>query len=147
MNYAGFWRRFAAYVIDAIILSIPSLVAGGALSMSGALGAGVILGLIYYPVFESSSLSATPGKALLGLAVVTEAGDRITFKSAALRYFCRYLSAAILYIGYFMQAFTGKRQTLHDMISETIVINRASDADVNYFTVWKDQFKEVINKL
>ena len=146
MNYAGFWRRFAAYMIDSIILSIPSLAAGSAVSMYGVVGAGVILGLLYYPIFESSSLSATPGKALMGLAVVTEAGERITFKTAALRYFCRYLSVCILYIGYIMQAFTGKRQTLHDMLSETIVMNRAS-ADVNYFSVWKEQLKEVVNKL
>lgn len=147
MNYAGFWRRFMAYFIDGIILTIPGFVIGGAVNNFGVgIGMHLILGFLYYPVFESSTMSATPGKALLGLAVQSEAGERISFKSAVIRYFCRYLSMLFFYIGYLMQVFTTKRQTLHDMISETIVVNKQSE-DLNYFTVWKDQFKEVVNKL
>ena len=82
----------------------------------------------------------------MNIAVVSEAGETLTFKAAAVRHFCRYISVITLYIGYIMQLFTKKRQTLHDMISESIVIERQS-ADLNYFTVWKDQFKNVINKL
>lgn len=147
MNYSGFWRRFLAYFIDGIILTIPGLMVGGAVSHFGVgLGMNLILGFLYYPFFECSIMCATPGKALLGMAVLSESGERISFKAAVIRYFSRYLSVLICYIGYIMQAFTAKRQTLHDMISETVVIDKESP-DFNYFTVWKDQFKEVINKL
>ncbi len=146
MKYTGFWRRFASYFIDGIILTIPGLLLGGAVHFGVGLGLNVILGFLYYPFFESSIMSATPGKALLGMAVVTEAGEKISFKTAVIRYFSRYLSMIICYIGYIMQVFTAKRQTLHDMISETVVIDRES-ADLNYFSVWKDQFKEIVNKL
>lgn len=147
MHYSGFWKRFFAYLIDAIILAIPGLMIGGAVNHFGiSLVMNLILGFLYYPIFECSILSATPGKALLGMVVLTEAGERITFKAALIRYFTRYLSALVCYVGYIMQVFTSKRQTLHDMMSETVVIERES-ADLNYFTVWKDQFKEVLNKL
>ena len=147
MNYAGFWRRASALCIDGLILGIPGLILGSASHQFwGAMGLNLFLGLLYYPFFESSELSATPGKALLGLAVLTENEQRITFKAAILRYFCRYLSMLLLYIGFIMQLFTARRQTLHDMISETIVVKKPSP-DLNYFTVWNRQFKDVFNRL
>jgi len=147
MKYTGFWRRFFAYFIDGLILSIPGLLLGGGFGQMGVgYGVHLILGFLYYPFFESSVMSATPGKALLGMLVLSETGDRITFKTAVIRYFSRYLSMILMLVGYFMQIFTSKRQTLHDMISETVVIDKDS-ADLNYFTVWKNQLKEVIDKL
>lgn len=147
MNYSGFLRRFLASIIDSFILFIPSLFLGGSTqSFLGGLGVGLVLGFIYYAIFESSVLSATPGKALLGMSVLSEAGERLTIKAASIRYFCRYISLAICYIGYIMQLFTSKRQTLHDLLSEAVVIDRDAP-DLNYFAVWKEQFKEVVNKL
>lgn len=147
MNYTGFLRRFGAYVIDALILWIPSLFVGGGIqSIPSALGLGLVFGLLYYPVFESSAMCSTPGKALMNIVVLSESGDRLTFKAAVVRYLCRYISSAIACIGYLMQLFTSKRQTLHDMLSEAVVVDREIP-DVNYFTVWKDQFKAVVGKL
>lgn len=147
MNYAGFWRRLAASLIDGLILSIPGFLLGGAIKvLAVGIGINFILSLFYFPFFESSTLQATPGKALMSLAVVSEQGQRLTFKSALIRFLGRYLSMVLLYIGYLMQIFTEKRQTLHDMLSESVVLNQASP-DVNYFTVWKQQFKDVVNRL
>ena len=147
MNYAGFFRRFAASLIDGLILILPILIIGGSLqnAMTG-FGVGFILAFLYKPIFESSILSATPGKALMGVVVVSESGDRLTFKQAAIRFFSSYISMIIGYVGYLMQPFTSKRQTLHDMISESVVLRKES-ADLNYFIVWRNQLKEVFNKL
>lgn len=147
MNYSGFGRRLGAALIDGIIMILPSLAFGGSMSsISGSIGLNLILGLVYYPVFESSALCGTPGKALLKMVVVSESGDRLTFKGATVRFFCRYISVATCYIGYFMQLFTQKRQTLHDMLSESVVIDREMP-DMNFFAAWKDQFKSVVNSL
>ncbi|AGH95270.1 RDD family protein [Pseudobdellovibrio exovorus] len=147
MNYTGFWRRFVAYMIDAVILAIPGLLAGGAIRHFGiSISMNVILGILYYPVFESSIMSATPGKALMGIVVLSEQGERLSFKAALIRHLLRFLSALVCYIGYIMQVFTKKRQALHDMLSESIVIDRES-ADLNYFVVWKDHFKEVLKNI
>lgn len=148
MNYAGFWRRFAAFVIDWLIMLIPGFflkfVFLGA-PISFALS--VILGFLYKPFFESSILSATPGKALMDICVQTEAGNQLSFKQACIRFFSSYLSGFIFFIGFLMQPFTAKRQTLHDMIAETVVVKKESTQDLNYFTVWKDQLKMVVNSL
>ncbi len=148
MNYAGFWRRFAAVVIDGIILWIPSLVLGVVVSGQGiALGGGIILGFLYRPFFDSSALKGTPGKALMNIEIRSEAGNTLTFKQAVIRFFSSYLSGLILCIGYLMQPFTAKRQALHDMIAETVVLKRETTEDINYFKVWKDQFKLVMDRL
>lgn len=148
MNYAGFWRRFAASAIDGFIMMIPSLFLTAVLRNSfTSIGVGVLLGFLYRPFFESSALAGTPGKALMNISVVSENGDRITFKQACIRFFGQYLSMLILYIGYLMQPFTARRQTLHDMIAETVVIKNSDVVDMNYFTAWKDQFKAVLNRL
>lgn len=138
MNYAGFWTRFLALLIDAVILIIPTYFLNSIIPFAGA----VLMNLLYKPVFESSSLQATPGKALMGIAVVSETGATLTFKQAFIRYLLSYVSGAILGIGYFMNLFTAKRQTLHDMISEAVVIHKEVK-DGNYFTIWLNQIKKI----
>ncbi|MBY0555036.1 RDD family protein [bacterium] len=146
-QYSGFWRRLGASIIDSIIISLPGMLVGGSISsFTVSIGMPAVIGFLYYPFFDSSALKSTPGKALLNMIVVTEKGERLSFKAAALRYFASFLSALICYIGYFMQPFTKKRQTLHDIIAEVVVID-TEVPDLNYFTVWKDQFKSVFNKL
>ncbi len=147
MTYAGFFRRYAASIIDAFILIIPSLFIGGSVALIPlSLGVGLVFGLFYKPVFESSVMNATPGKALMGIVVLGEDGQTLTYKKAAIRYFCSYLSFAFMGIGYLMQPFTSKRQTLHDMLSEAVVI-RKETPDFNYFVVWRDQLKTLFAQL
>ena len=147
MNYTGFWRRFVALAIDSLILAIPALVFTGlSRNFATSMIAGAVLGFFYYPIFESSIMSATPGKALMGMTVVGVAGERISYKTGLIRFFSRYLSLVLFYMGYLMQPFTEKKQTLHDMIAGTVVVDFKSE-DLNYFTAWNDQFKVIFNKL
>ena len=89
-NYAGFWLRFAAAVIDGILMTLITLVPAIALGylvgigMAGtssvyeidatakALGnlLGFVVGWLYYTLLESSKYQATFGKKMLGLRVV-----------------------------------------------------------------------------
>ncbi len=147
MNYAGFWRRFAASFIDGIILWIPGAFLGYLVPGPGAYGAGFLLGFLYRPFFESSILCGTPGKALMGIVVLSEAGNQLTFKQACIRFFAAYISMLIACIGYLMQPFTARRQTLHDMIAEAVVVRKEDIPDLNYFTVWKDQVKTIVERL
>jgi len=138
MIYAGFWKRFLAVSIDACILIIPSLLIAWAVPFVGAL----VLSFLYYPVFNSSFLMATPGKAMMGLAVTDENGNRLSFKSALIRIACSFFSAAFAGIGYFISLFTAKRQTFHDMVSGSVVILK-TPTDVNYFQVWFAEIKKI----
>ena len=141
-NYAGFWRRFAASAIDAIIVCIPAIALNYLVPFVG----GFIVSLFYKPIFESSAMMATPGKSIMGLTVVSEKGERLTLQQAYIRFFCSFLSAFVLMIGYLMSLFTVKRQTLHDVIAESIVINQRPP-DLNYFDAWSTQMKNLINRI
>ncbi len=140
MIYGGFWVRFVAYLIDAIIIGIAStiirlavsLVLGTGLSILTGGGSIVILvistlisfvaGWLYNAVMESSDKQATIGKQAMGLIVMDTNGYRISFGRATGRYFAKILSGVILYIGFVMIAFTDRKQGLHDMIADTLVV-------------------------
>jgi len=139
--YAGFWLRFAAYIIDAIVmyavLFVIALVfgLGGALeafdksSQLSALMVTVVVGfyiviLLYFPIMESSKLQATLGKKAVGIKVTDLDGNRIGFGRALGRFFGKILSGVILYIGFIMAGFTEKKQGLHDMIAGTLVVKQ-----------------------
>lgn len=143
IRYGGFWIRFIAFVIDAILVAIViwpfSLmirviigVTGTAVSMPG-IGIHVVNGIvsiaislcanwIYEAAMESSSRQATVGKMALGLKVTDLKGRRVSFARATGRHFAKFISGMILLIGYIMAGFTERKQALHDMIAGTLVI-------------------------
>ena len=123
-NYAGFWIRFVAFILDAILLgAIGSIVAGGPRNqMAGVVSLAV--GWLYYAFMESSSYQATLGKLALSLKVTDLNGKKIGFGKATGRYFAKFLSAVILLIGFIMVAFSEKKQGLHDRIAGTLVVRR-----------------------
>jgi Tfp pilus assembly protein PilE len=76
----------------------------------------------YFILMESGERGATFGKRVLKLRVVDTGGNRIGKGRAAGRWVAHALSYITLYIGYFIQPFTGKKQALHDMVSGTVVV-------------------------
>lgn len=139
-SYAGFWIRFLAYLIDSFLLSLVFFPLGIGL-VFGAVYAGVdpnspeitvgnlllnvvsiFAGWLYFSLTESSSWQATIGKKLLKLKVTDMYGQRLTFGRASGRYFGKIISSLICSIGFIMAAFTEKKQALHDMMANTLVV-------------------------
>lgn len=141
--YGGFWRRFVARVIDVLLLLIPTIV----LSMIIPVAAGVILGLLYWPVFDASRIQGTPGKFFMGLVVTDEQGGRIDFKRSITRYLLSWVSGLMLCVGYLFNLFTPRRQTFHDMFAGTLVLVREQKEDVDWWSVWSTEFKTVVEGL
>lgn len=83
----------------------------------------LIIYFIYYVFFNSSKIQATPGKMILGLCVTDINGARISFLRSLGRAAASIISFAILYIGYLFPLFTEKKQTLHDIIASTVVVD------------------------
>ena len=71
---------------------------------------------------ESGPNQATLGKKALGLKVTSLTGDRISFGQATGRFFGKYVSAIILFIGYLMMIWDDRKQTLHDKMAGTLVV-------------------------
>jgi uncharacterized RDD family membrane protein YckC len=132
--YAGFWRRLAAYLIDGVLLSVvQGVLATGVLFMTNR-DLHVMANLVpvsgamswaYFALFESSPMRATVGKYALGLYVTDTRGDPITFRRAAFRYWLKILSSLTLMVGWFMAAFTPRKQALHDLLAGTLVLRNA----------------------
>ena len=124
MDNAGFWKRAVAIVIDSFfiggMLSDPETLTK--VSNFGLL-INVVLVWLYFAIQESGEGQATPGKRLMGIYVTDKEGRRISFAQATIRYFSKYLSS-ILMIGFIMAAFTKNKQGLHDLIADTLVLNR-----------------------
>ena len=132
MEYAGFWRRVAAALIDGLLVGVVSWIVTVMFSAisDGAELVGQLLVLVaayaYYAGMESSSYQATVGKMALGIQVTGLNGNRISFGRALGRNLAEILSALILLIGYIMVPFTEKKQGLHDLIAGTLVVKKGS---------------------
>ena len=127
-QYGGFWVRFLAFLADsAIVFFISSaLFVGAAMVLAPndltlAAIAIWVLGVLYWPVLHASRLSATFGKAILGLRVSRFDGRRISFLRALWREIAKIFSGAVFMLGYVIAAVTPRKQALHDLMAATYV--------------------------
>jgi len=149
VEYAGFWIRFVAYLIDTFVaLAVigPIFVmffapAEGFSSLAGdtdamllyytsLVGLGLannIMHVLYFSLMESSKYQATLGKMAVGIVVVGEDGNKISFGRAIGRYFSKIISGIILMIGYIMAGLDSRKQALHDKIASTFVVYKNED--------------------
>lgn len=138
-RYAGFWLRMVAGAFDAgIVLFAMWLVAWvfnvdyaalepteAELNSIAMIEAGsVFAGWIYFASMESTAPQATVGKLFLGIYVTDLAGERLSFGHASLRYWAKVISTVILFVGFFMAAFTRHKQALHDIVASSLVLKR-----------------------
>ena len=77
--------------------------------------------VLYYVIFEWSSLNATPGKWVLGLDVARKDGEKISFSRALARALSKIISTIPFSVGFILCAFHPQKKSLHDIISGTIV--------------------------
>jgi uncharacterized RDD family membrane protein YckC len=130
-EYAGLGLRILAYIIDIFIMIVPSL-----LSMFIFIGPdflhpqhslkrlllSITLWGLYYGTTESSDKQGTVGKRIVGIKVIDENGNKLTFKRAVFRYLALYLSVIPLGLGIWTIAKDEKKQGWHDMLTDCYVI-------------------------
>lgn len=141
-EYAGFWIRALAMLIDNGILAVVQSAlalplnigsaASGFLEESVGTAVAVVTSLIsmsvqiavhmLYHGFFLSRYAATPGKMVLGLKVLRSDGSRLTFWRGVCRWLASGLSGLILCIGYLMVLFDDEKRALHDHICDTRVV-------------------------
>ncbi len=152
--HAGLWKRFAASIIDGFvtgaasyIVLIPLMLIFG-LGMGGladnenpfAGGAGALFSLLTYPIsfgipaiyfgwMHSSASQASLGKMAVGIKVVRSNGEAISFWRGFLRYLAYMLFTLVTcglgaLISGLMVAFTERKQAPHDMICDTLVVDK-----------------------
>lgn len=143
LRYASYWRRAAAFLIDAALIfvmmgplsalavSLSNLVPQGARGpeqwlagllitltiLTGVMAGGMIV--LYFPILEGR-FGQTVGKAALRLRVVREDGLPIGYKEAILRRLSFYFEFFALDAVF--PLFNKKRQRAMDIVAHTVVI-------------------------
>lgn len=135
--YASFIRRLAAAVVDSLILNAATLAlllsvgtpfdsakltikTGSPPSITLSLS--VLLSAVYVIGFWVKRDGQTPGKRLMHIKVITETGKPIDWFTGFVRYIGYYVSGAALGIGYLWMLFDSNKQTWHDKIAKTAVV-------------------------
>lgn len=135
-QYAGFWVRLLATLIDTALLSLiisPLMYAvygGDYFSFDSALSPFLptriliewilpFIGSVVLIVYKS----ATPGKMVLKLRIVDdETGGKLSFKQSTIRYLGYIPSSVFFFLGFIWVAFDPKKQAWQDKIASTVVI-------------------------
>ena len=152
-DYAGFWLRLWAGAIDATFEALTALLLtvvvgyivkvltsrSGMSPITGSYLTGIafiavltIGGWLYSAFSESSKWRATIGKRIIGLEVVNASGGKLTFGQASIRHFMKFLSLFTVAVGFMMAGWTKRRQALHDMPADTVVI-RVAEPSLSLF--------------
>ena len=130
-EYAGFWIRFAASIIDNIIIFVAlipiAMLLGWESTYSSGLSSGIewlwqILFAVFF-VFCWVKFAGTPGKRLLRLKVLDErTGENITVGQGIIRYIGYFPAILVLFIALIWVAFHPKQQGWHDKMAKTVVV-------------------------
>jgi uncharacterized RDD family membrane protein YckC len=146
VRYGGFWIRFAARLIDGIVLWLVNTLISAPLMIPflGSVTPGspgpdpenltvffAIYGLMMvfqiavsaaYEVLFLGRFGATPGKLACRLKVMTAEHRPISYGRAFGRFFGHWLSGLTMGIGYIIAAFDDQKRSLHDRICDTRVV-------------------------
>jgi uncharacterized RDD family membrane protein YckC len=136
LEYAGFWVRVGAALIDTVLICIvlwPILTAvygsdywSGERLVQGPLDfllswvAPAVAVVLFWIARQ-----ATPGKMAIGARIVdAETGGRASTKQLVLRYLGYYLATIPLGIGLLWVAFDPRKQGWHDKLARTVVVRK-----------------------
>ncbi len=145
LQFAGFWIRGCAALIDGVIFGIIDFAVDAALSLGNPSSAiadkmdstrfaevlsgfgtqtlvNTILNIAMIAALTSSSWQATVGKRAMGIYIVRSKGARLNLLTAGLREVCKLVSGLILCIGYMMVGWTKEKTGLHDLMVDTRVV-------------------------
>ena len=134
INYAGFWIRVAASLLDSIWLLVLTLTLGWMIygsyyleSTEFLLGSAdfiisYVLPFIITLLFWAYK-AATPGKMILSMKIVdANTLEKVSNGRLALRYLGYYVSMLPLFLGFFWVAWDKRKQGWHDKIARTVVV-------------------------
>ncbi len=137
VNYAGFWMRFWAYLLDLLVIGslngivvYPIFRALG-LSLNDAnmfAPVSIVTAIIFYAYFVLMTrfFGQTLGKMVFGLRVISLNDQSLSWGAIMFReWIGRFISGTIIIL-YVVVGFLPKKQGIHDLFADTTVIHERS---------------------
>lgn len=132
-NYAGFWIRTGALLVDYVLIVLLSFAVGFGGVMLGASSDGelvdILILIVVYLVPPIATVlfwhykAATPGKMLFGLRIVNATtGGEASLGQLIGRYCGYFISSIPLALGYMWVGWDPAKQGWHDKMANTLVI-------------------------
>lgn len=120
----GFGRRFVAFLIDAVILTVLNNVL---MSVTGgdpatSTGLNTLVGIVYVLGFWSAWNGQTPGKRVMGIRIVKADGTPFGLVPGIIRYVGYIISGIVILLGFIWVLFDKDKQGWHDKIAGTYVV-------------------------
>ena len=134
LKSAGFWTRFWAYIIDLIVISsLTAITVKPLFYFTGWEEFQIMyltpfqfaIALVFYGYFVimTKIWGQTIGKMILGIRVVSENGQSLTWGTVLFReWIGRFISVTIKLL-YIIVAFTPNHKAIHDFIADTKVVH------------------------
>lgn len=130
--YAGFWIRFLAYMIDMVVIDSVTRIINGlffsdlnlelAFNLSPYKIIHWLVIFLYFFLMTYITKGQTLGKMACGIRVISIENDNLGFFQVLVReVFGRYIQTKILIL-YLIVAFTPNKQSLVDMLCDTVVV-------------------------
>ena len=137
-SYAGLATRTLAFAIDAAVINVVAWFVGAVFALALSLlslpkevltvltAVAAFVALLWtfsYFVFFWSGNGQTPGNRLIGITVLDATSlTPLRARRAAFRFVLLPLSALLLFAGFLMILFDGRRRALHDRLARSVVI-------------------------
>jgi uncharacterized RDD family membrane protein YckC len=143
-EYAGFWIRLGAALIDLVVIAIvflvPLTLINGEEYWIGDqffygfwdLMLGYILPFVA-TVWFWLRYFGTPGKMALQLKIVdADTGGKLSLAQAIGRYFAYFVSAIPLLLGYIWVGIDKRKQGIHDKLAGTVVVRQLNNEPLSF---------------
>lgn len=145
--YASFSQRFLAYLIDIVLIrAIRSVIfssyeLGGFFNNGSSFGlfsiTGAFIYFLYFILLTKLNQGQTIGKMVLGLRVLLLSNEQLNWSDVIYReLISRYIQNKIKLL-YFFIFFTKKKQTMADLISDTVVVSEKKYLDLKDYLGYK----------
>lgn len=124
---AGFWIRFAASILDTIIVMVPLAIIS--YFITGAWEGDIstsIASFLYYLILPVVWVGYTIGKRIVGIRIVKVNGEKVGFGTTLMRYVVASLIyivtlGALVIVSLFMIGLRKDKRAIHDFVAGTYV--------------------------
>lgn len=114
---------FALYIVIWILALVFGAISDALAVLVLFLGYAVAVAYSFWIYYLNGATGQSPGKALTGLKVVSEAdGSLIGGGMGIVRGLAHFLDSLVCGIGYFLPLFDAKKQTISDKVMKTVVL-------------------------